>query len=129
MSDKILAVCEQRDGKLRKVSFEVVTAARRLGDKVDAVVCDASQPESCAAAIAERAKTGGLVLENLDPQNTTTNPELWEKVVLKLRGGMMPPQGMPRPDATTIDANAMAPTTRCFLGRVRSRDLIPVPSP
>ena len=55
----VLAVLEQRDGKLRKVSFEVVTAARRLGDKVDAVVCDASQPESCAAAIAERAKTGG----------------------------------------------------------------------
>src|SRR5690349_6269907 len=53
----------------------------------------------CVTCHNERAKTGGLVLENLDPQNTATNPELWEKVVLKLRGGMMPPQGMPRPDA------------------------------
>ena len=55
----VLAVLEQRDGKLRKVSFEVVTAARRLGEKVDAVVCDASQPEGCATAIAEKARTGG----------------------------------------------------------------------
>jgi electron transfer flavoprotein alpha subunit len=39
----ILAVMEQRDGALRKVSQEVVSAARRLGDvmgaSVDAVVC------------------------------------------------------------------------------------------
>ena len=60
----------------------------------------------CVTCHNERAKTGGLVLENLDPQNTRANPELWEKVVLKLRGGMMPPQGMPRPDADTIDAFA-----------------------
>jgi electron transfer flavoprotein alpha subunit len=39
----ILAVLEQRDGALRKVSFEVLTAARRLADQlgasVDAIVC------------------------------------------------------------------------------------------
>jgi electron transfer flavoprotein alpha subunit len=55
---KTLAVLEQRDGALRKVSFEVVTAARRLGSAFDAVVCGAGGPEGCAAAIAERAKTG-----------------------------------------------------------------------
>jgi electron transfer flavoprotein alpha subunit len=55
----VLAVLEQRDGTLRKVSYEVVTAARRLGEAVDAVVCGASGPEGCAAVIAERAKTGG----------------------------------------------------------------------
>ena len=32
---KILAVLEQRDGTLRKVSFEVVTAAGRLGPAVE----------------------------------------------------------------------------------------------
>ena len=42
----------------------------------------------CVTCHNERAKTGGLVLENLDPQSTSGNPELWEKVVLKLRGGM-----------------------------------------
>jgi electron transfer flavoprotein alpha subunit len=58
VNSNVLAVCEERDGKLRKVSFEVVTAARRFGGKVDAVVCDASSPEGAAAAIADRAKTG-----------------------------------------------------------------------
>jgi len=55
----VLAVLEQRDGTLRKVSFEVITAARRLGSTVDAVVCNSPGPEGCATAIAERAKSGG----------------------------------------------------------------------
>ena len=58
MSGNVLAVLEERDGKLRKVSFEVVTAARRLGAKIDAVVCDASNRDGAAAALADRAKTG-----------------------------------------------------------------------
>ena len=37
MSD-VLAIVEQRDGTLRKVSVEVVTGARRLGDALDAGV-------------------------------------------------------------------------------------------
>jgi len=44
----VLAVCEQRDGAVRKVSHEVVTGARRLADalggSVDAVTC-------CAGAL------------------------------------------------------------------------------
>jgi electron transfer flavoprotein alpha subunit len=81
-----LAVLEQRDGALRKISFEVVTGARRLGQPVEAVVCGASAvqgidqvakfgaekivtltnpafaryaPEACAQALAERAKQAG----------------------------------------------------------------------
>ena len=54
-----LAVLEQRDGILRKVSYEVVTAAARLGSAVDAVVCSSAGPEGCASAIAERANSGG----------------------------------------------------------------------
>ena len=42
----VLAVCEQRDAVLRKVSHEVVTGARRLADalgaNVEAVVCAAA---------------------------------------------------------------------------------------
>ena len=56
---KTLAVLEQRDGKLRKVSFEIVTAARRLGDSVDAVVCDTTDREACAGALADKTKSGG----------------------------------------------------------------------
>ena len=60
----------------------------------------------CVTCHSERAKTGGLVLENLDPQDTAATAEIWEKVVRKVRGGMMPPQGMPRPDAATLDTFA-----------------------
>jgi electron transfer flavoprotein alpha subunit len=80
-----LAVLEQRDGVLRKISHEVVTAAQRLGGSVEAVVCGVGPvqgsdqvgkfgadkivtltnpafaqyaPEACAHALAERAKQG-----------------------------------------------------------------------
>src|SRR3954471_9278487 len=56
----------------------------------------------CVTCHNSRTKTGGLVLENLDPSNTSANADLWEKVARKVRGGMMPPQGMPRPDESTL---------------------------
>src|SRR5688572_19383994 len=58
----------------------------------------------CVTCHSDRAKTGGLTLESLDPANTATHAEVWEKVARKVRGGMMPPQGMPRPDGGTLDA-------------------------
>jgi cytochrome c551/c552 len=61
----------------------------------------------CGTCHNDRAKTGGLSLQNLNLADTaSTHAATWEKVALKLRGGMMPPQGMPRPDEATIDALA-----------------------
>jgi hypothetical protein len=40
---------------------------------------------------------GGLSFERLDRSNMHTHAEVWEKVVRKLRGGLMPPPGEPRP--------------------------------
>lgn len=62
----------------------------------------------CVTCHNARAKTGGLVLEGLDPAQTAEHADIWEKVVRKLRGGMMPPQGMPRPDEATIAQFAAA---------------------
>ena len=46
----------------------------------------------------------GLTLDTLDPATVGEDPEVWEKVVRKLRGGMMPPAGRPRPDeAATLE--------------------------
>jgi mono/diheme cytochrome c family protein len=59
--------------------------------------------EYCVVCHNERARTGGLVLENVDTTEPAANAETWEKVVRKLRGGMMPPQGMPRPDQASLD--------------------------
>jgi hypothetical protein len=51
-------------------------------------------------------KTAGLVIEAADLARINANPELWEKVVRKLRSTAMPPAGSPRPDAKTYEATA-----------------------
>jgi hypothetical protein len=40
---------------------------------------------------------GGLTLEGMDPATLHSDPAIWEEVLLKLRAGMMPPTGQPRP--------------------------------
>ena len=45
-----------------------------------------------------------VAAERRPGRRPASHAELWEKVVQKLHGGMMPPQGMPRPDAATLDA-------------------------
>jgi hypothetical protein len=49
-------------------------------------------------------QTGGLALDKLDLAAMHDHAEVWEKVVRKLRAGMMPPTGMPRPDAPVLDS-------------------------
>ena len=43
------------------------------------------------------------MLDRADIDHAAEHAETWEKVVRKLRGGMMPPQGMPRPEQAKID--------------------------
>src|SRR5206468_1943977 len=58
----------------------------------------------CAGCHNDKAKTAGLALNTLDVSRPGDSPEIWEKVVRKLRGRMMPPPGRPRPDEPTYDA-------------------------
>jgi hypothetical protein len=48
-------------------------------------------------------KTGGLSLDAPGVADASAHAEIWEKVIRKVRGGMMPPAGAPRPstDART----------------------------
>ena len=52
----------------------------------------------CVVCHNDRLKTAGLMLDKLDPLHVEESPAKWEMVVRKLRAGMMPPSGMPRPD-------------------------------
>ena len=45
----------------------------------------------------------GLTLDTEDVSNLAENPEVWEKVVNKLRVGVMPPPNYPRPDKLSYD--------------------------
>jgi len=109
----VLAVLEQRDGSLRKISYEVVTAARRIGETVEGVVCAVApvtgadqlgrfgadkvvtltnaafaryNPEGCAQAIAERAKAGGY--SALLFAASATGKDLAPRVAAKLGVGL-----------------------------------------
>lgn len=59
--------------------------------------------EYCLTCHNDRAKTGGLTLESVDIDHPEMNPEVWEKVIRKLRAGMMPPTGAPRPERTALE--------------------------
>src|SRR5580658_9619991 len=60
----------------------------------------------CITCHNEKTKTAGLMLDKLDFANPGKDAESWEKAVRKIRAGMMPPGGAPRPDRATMDAFA-----------------------
>ncbi len=55
----------------------------------------------CVGCHNERLRTAGLQLDQVDVARVARDPDVWEKVVRKLRTGLMPPDGRPRPDAAT----------------------------
>ncbi len=57
----------------------------------------------CVTCHNQRLQTGGLALDAADVSRVGEAPGVWERVVLKLRGGMMPPAGRPRPAGTALD--------------------------
>ena len=58
----------------------------------------------CVRCHNDRALTGNLSLEGLDPNDVSGHAEVWEKVVRKLRAGAMPPVGVARPDDTVYNS-------------------------
>ena len=58
----------------------------------------------CVACHNQKLKTAGLLLDQMDLAHSGAQAESWEKVVRKLRAGLMPPQGMPRPAAADYEA-------------------------
>lgn len=52
----------------------------------------------CVTCHNDRLQTGNLSLEQVDIGDVAANPDVWEKVIRKLRAGAMPPQPRPRPD-------------------------------
>src|SRR5687767_4960921 len=57
----------------------------------------------CVTCHNDRVKTANLSLQNLDLATAGGHPELWEKVIRKLRAGVMPPPGIRRPPLTEYE--------------------------
>ena len=57
----------------------------------------------CTTCHNQRLRTAELTLDAVDVTDVGAHPEIWEKVVRKLRAGSMPPAPRPRPDVATYD--------------------------
>ncbi len=60
--------------------------------------------EYCLSCHDEDHKKGGLALDTIAAHDVARHPDVWEKVVRKLRARQMPPIGKERPDDATYDA-------------------------
>ena len=58
----------------------------------------------CVTCHNERLQTAGVMFDRVDINRADLHRELFEKVARKLRSGLMPPPGRPRPEAAAIDA-------------------------
>jgi len=58
----------------------------------------------CVGCHNDKAKTAGLALDTVSVENISQAPEIWEKVLHKVRARYMPPVGMPRPDEQAYQA-------------------------
>src|SRR5439155_16199256 len=86
----------------------VVCTALALGQNSAPPAPRAVLDQYCVTCHNPRLKTAGLMLDKMDPAQVAQDAEAWEKVVRKLRAGMMPPQGSPRPNATVYEALTVA---------------------
>ena len=75
----------------------------RAGAPQSVASVDAFLSRYCTACHNERLRTAGLALDTLDPSDVAAQPEVWEQVVRKLRGAVMPPIGRPRPGEAEYD--------------------------
>jgi len=58
----------------------------------------------CVTCHNQRLETGNLALDAPELSDVAAHADVWEKVIRKVRAGMMPPAGSPRPDAASRGA-------------------------
>src|SRR5439155_109897 len=66
----------------------------------------------CAGCHSEKGKAGGLTLASFDASRIDQSPDVAEKMIRKLRAGMMPPPGARRPEGETLHAFVTALETK-----------------
>jgi len=60
----------------------------------------------CVGCHNDPERAGGVSFESLDREELAGHADVWEAAVRKLRTGLMPPLGEPRPDRTVLDGFA-----------------------
>jgi hypothetical protein len=73
-------------------------------NNADAARHRATLDQYCVTCHNDRLKTSNLSLEHLDLATAGDHPEIWERVVRKLRAGVMPPPDVRRPPLADYEA-------------------------
>ena len=114
--DGALPRCKIRELRIYLLVAAMVLAAAN-GPRLDAKAAPAQEINGsgairsrqlldtyCTGCHNERARAAELLLDTADLNRAGAQPELWEKVIVRLRAGSMPPSGRPRPDQAAADA-------------------------
>jgi len=56
----------------------------------------------CVTCHNQKLKTAGVMFDKMDLAHPGADARIWEEAVRKLRGGLMPPPGLPKPDAAAV---------------------------
>ena len=92
------------------VGMELRMAHRAVLDRY-CVTCHNERIVNGAGAapspLVNQLRAVGLTLDTMDLTEVEEQAEAWERVVRKVRGGVMPPAGRPRPDAQALDELAV----------------------
>jgi cytochrome c551/c552 len=78
------------------------TAVERTDTTMPLAAQQALVTKYCAGCHNDKLKSGGFSWTKINLAHVDAKAEQTEKAILKLRAGMMPPAGAPRPDAATI---------------------------
>ncbi len=82
----------------RTSSAASATVPAPSGDGAEIATTQAALRRYCYGCHNTRTRSGNFVLEGLDLADAGAHADAWERVVRKLRGGLMPPARAPRPD-------------------------------
>jgi hypothetical protein len=72
-------------------------------EALDAPASNEVIEEYCVRCHSDRRQTGNLSLEGFDAANPTGQADVAERMIKKLRAGMMPPSGARRPEEAVLD--------------------------
>src|SRR5262249_46231263 len=75
----------------------------------------------CSGCHNDKLKSGGFSFADFDLAHPEQNAERAERIIRKLRAGMMPPAGAKRPDPVTLKALASSLETRIDLAASKER--------
>src|SRR5690349_11880070 len=90
--------------------FAVVATAQNGTNTVDSQRALVNQ--YCSGCHNDKLKTGGFSFTEVDLEHPEKDAERAEKIIRKVRAGMMPPAGVKRPDAAALKSFAASLETR-----------------